>query len=328
MSMMNSKRTHVRLDDLRARASIRREKAGRARRRIAVKSRMVIGLVFALGGLVAVVSVASASSRAGVGWVRAEDYANKSGQPALYWPGNLLDGNNSTVWCVDGGARGARRQGMRIGFKGSVHADKVTVVTGDARSENQFSSNNRVTRIVLNDGRYRRTVNLSDKRDRQEIQLSPPIRGHYVDLTIGAVAGSSNLTCMTGIIFHNADGRALNGSWMAGNLKYDRTLSPLLGVWAGGQLAAPERFLTLFVDGTYRYLYNPHDPASEPFDRRGSYRVSAGRLQLQMGGQWQSIRFNHVTGRDEFGEPYVRLELSDAPGPLEDMEGTWHEWRN
>lgn len=297
------------------------EGAGRGRRAVHVLTCVSVILLMAFA------SVAGAQRRSMVGWILADTYSRQDTRPTLYWPGNLLDGSNSTVWCVDGGPRMARGQSIHVGFKGSVEVDRVSITTGDARSASNFAESNRVTSVVINDGRYRRTVSLADQRAQQTVQLSPPVRGHHVVITLQEIEGDEDLTCMTGMVFRNKDGRNLNGPWMGRHLKYDRNRSPLIGVWAGGMPAAPEQFLTLYLDGTYRYVYRPHDPAMENIDRSGSYRVAGGRLQLQFDGRWHSISFDRVSGQDEFGDSYLRLELSGADEGLEQMEGTWHAWQ-
>lgn len=284
-----------------------------------------------LAGLLVVAALALApaamASRDGlVGWIRADTYAEQSSRPNVYWPGNILDGRNATVWCVEGGPRAARGQSLRIGFKSSVEVERVAVTTGDNRSQEKFASSNRITKLTINDGRYRRTLDLADKRGRQLFQLSPPVRGRRATITIQGIEGEEDLTCLTGVVFQREDGSALNGPFMRRHLAYDEHRSPLVGVWAHEQLAAPQRFLTLFLDGTYRYSYRPHDPIEDEVDLTGSYRVSEDSLRLRVDGSWRSVEYERVSGRDELGESFVRLELAEADEELEEMEGTWHVW--
>jgi hypothetical protein len=270
--------------------------------------------------------IATMSGSATVGWIRADGYARQETRPTLYWPANLLDGRDASVWCIDGGPDAARRQRIRIGFKGQVEVDRVRIATGDSRTAAGFAENNRVVRLVFDDGRFRRTVNLTDERGLQDVQLSPPIRGRHVDVILTEVAGEGDLTCMTTVLFYEGR-RALNGPWMGRSLKYDRDKARLLGVWATGPQGAPERFLSVFLDGTFRYSYTPHDPTVEGFSVTGAYRFVGGRLQLQIRGQWRPLDARRVEGRDELGEPFVHLEISDADPEIASMEGTWWEWR-
>jgi hypothetical protein len=89
--------------------------------------------------------------------------------------------------------------------------------------------------------------------------------------------------CITDVIFVSA-GKALNGSYLGAKLKYDKHIAQVMGTWFSGYDEKPDRFLSFFFDGTFRYSYEPYDTdKNQPKAVVGEYDVSPGRMTFQIG---------------------------------------------
>jgi hypothetical protein len=96
---------------------------------------------------------------------------------------------------------------------------------------------------------------------------------------------------VTDIVFYS-DGKALNGSWLTAKLKYDKQKAPLMGTWFGGYEGAPDKFLSFYFDGTFRYSYDPYDKDKyTPKEFSGEYDVSGNRVTFEVGGKKYSAKY-------------------------------------
>jgi hypothetical protein len=213
------------------------------------------------------------------GYAQAEDYLEKDAHPERYAPLNLLDGRDTTAWCTAGSAATP----VIIGFKESVTVDEVRVYTGDGTNRESFKAHARAHKLTLTSVDAARSLKVEDKRGLQAVPLSPPLSGarftlEVVDRFPGTQEGAP--VCVTDVVLYSG-GKPLNGPALATRFKYDAHLAPLLGTWFGGHEGAPERFLSFYVDGTWRFSLEPLE-GGEPSSATGGYSVSGTRLTLDV----------------------------------------------
>lgn len=277
----------------------------------------------ALTLLAALAVAAPAEARIGVGWVRADGPAHGVSR-SLHWPGNLLDANPKTVFCVGGGARGASGRAFTIGFRGKGRITELEITTGDTRTRRRFAAHNRVKTLVLHEGDYKRELTLDDVAKPQTVKLSPPIRSDQVTFEITAVYGHSKTTCLADVVFRSGR-HPLSGRWMARYLRYHRSTARVLGVWAAGPKGAPERFLSLYLDGTFRWAYSPNDPDQRGAHLRGRWRVRGRRLVLEARGRRHAVHLRLKRSEDDNGEPLREIVLGKARGLPKRLPGTYRD---
>ncbi|MBN1206581.1 MAG: hypothetical protein JXB05_16970 [Myxococcaceae bacterium] len=247
-----------------------------------------------------------------VGYAQAEDYLEKDTRPGRYNPLNVLDGRDSTVWCAPEGD-GARAR-MTIGFKGVARVDEVRIYTGNGSARETFKAYGRAKRIILEGKDSARSFTLEDKRGLQLVPLSPPVSGGWLTLeVVDTFPGSEPQApvCITDVIFYSG-GKPLNGTKMAPRLKYDARTAPLLGTWFAGHEGAPDRFLSFYVDGTYRFVLEPLGEG-EPRVLTGGFTASGSRLALELPRKGRaSVRFRREQAEGAAGGHTLILE-GDLP---------------
>ena len=224
---------------------------------------------------------ALAAPPATVGYAQAADYLEKDAHPERYNPLNVLDGRDTTVWCAPEG-QGAR-PAMTIGFKGVATVDEVRVYTGNGSEREAFKSYARAKKIALEGKDTARSFTVEDKRGMQTIPLKPPVSGAWLTLEVkDSFPGSEAQApaCITDVVFYSG-GKPLNGTKLAASLKYDTRTAALLGTWFAGLEGAPDRFLSFYVDGTYRFVREPLG-GGEPSVATGGYTASSSRLSLEL----------------------------------------------
>ncbi|MHB8872833.1 MAG: hypothetical protein ACYC8T_04030, partial [Myxococcaceae bacterium] len=120
--------------------------------------------------------------------------------------------------------------------------------------------------------------------------------------------------CVTDVVFLS-EGKALNGNWLSGKLKFDKQQAPYLGTWFAGYDGAPDRFLSFFFDGTYRYHFDPFDKDKQKEKvLQGSYEISGTRLTLDVPGKGKVHAKIHLEARTKQGKS-VDIE-GDVPDDL------------
>ncbi|MBU8897613.1 discoidin domain-containing protein [Corallococcus sp. M34] len=214
------------------------------------------------------------------GYARAEDYLEREQHPERYAPANLLDGRDTTAWCSPGGSTAAP---ITIGFKEPVSVEEVRVYTGDGTSREAFKAHARAKKLVLTTTEDSRSLTVEDKRGLQPVPFNPPLVGSRFTLEVaerfrGAEDGAP--VCVTDLVLYSG-GKPLNGTFLAPRLKYDPAVTPFLGTWFGGMEGAPERFLSIFADGTWRFSLEPLE-GGEHTVVTGTYIASGGRLTLDV----------------------------------------------
>ncbi|AGC46678.1 hypothetical protein MYSTI_05399 [Myxococcus stipitatus DSM 14675] len=259
-------------------------------------------------------TAAVAASNAPPGYAQASDYLERERQPERYSPLHLLDGRDTTAWC----ASGATPAPVTIGFKDVVSIDEVRVYTGDGTDRASYKAHARAKKLTLTSVSSAKSLKVEDKRGLQVVPISPALTGNRFTLEVverfaGAREGAP--VCVTDLVFYSG-GKALNGTWLAPRLRYDARLAPLLGTWFGGLEGAPDRFLSLFVDGTFRFAYEPLE-GGEPSSVTGSYALSGTRLTLEVPNK------GRVTARLQRAAP----EGSSPAGATLELEGAVaEEW--
>jgi hypothetical protein len=216
-----------------------------------------------------------------VGYAQAADYLEKDAHPERYSPVNVLDGRDTTVWCAPEG-QGARPV-MTIGFKGVATVDEVRLYTGNGSDRDSYKSYARAKKIALEGKDTARSFTVEDKRGLQTIPLNPPVSGAWLTLEVkDTFPGSERQApvCLTDLVFYSG-GKPLNGAKLTPSLKYDARTAALLGTWFAGLEGAPDRFLSFYVDGTYRLVREPLG-GGEPSVSTGGYTASSSRLSLEL----------------------------------------------
>jgi hypothetical protein len=246
-----------------------------------------------------------------VGYAQAADYLDKDTRPQVYTPLNVLDGRDATVWCASD--KQGTRALMTIGFKGVASVDEVRVYTGNGSSRDSFKSYARAKKVTVEGRNGARNFTLEDKRGLQTVPLNPPISGGWVTLEVVDTYPASEPeipVCLTDVVFYSG-GKPLNGTKLAPRLKYDARQAPLLGTWFAGHEGAPDRFLSFYVDGTYRFVHEP--VTDEPTVLTGGFTTSSTRLSLELPKKGRiSVKFTRAEAEGSAGGHTLTLE-GDLP---------------
>lgn len=255
-----------------------------------------------------------------VGYAQATGYFKKDSRPTLYQPLNLLDGRDKTAWCTT--SSDPLNDHLIFGFKGSARIEEVRIVTGNQFDEATFKDFARAQKFELKGLRDGRKFTVADKRGMQSVPLNPPLEASRVTLEVLDVYASDDPempVCITDVIFIS-DGKPLNGPWMAPKLKYDKAMQPLLGTWFAGYEGAPDRFLSFYYDGTYRYSFEPFDQGRDkPKELAGSWDATPSRLTLEVPGKGKvSVRLSRDKAKGDKG--YTLSMEGDLPA---DLKGTF-----
>ncbi len=220
-----------------------------------------------------------------MGYAQATGYYKKDSRPTLYQPLNLLDGREITSWC--GTSSDPLADVLTFGFKDTAKIDEIRIYTGNGFNEHTFQDFSRAKRVLLKGPGGARSIVVADRRELQAVALQPPLTGAQFTLEILEVYPSEDPempVCLTDVIFYS-EGKPLSGSWLTQRLKYDRTHAPLLGTWFAGAEGAPDRFLSFFFDGTYRFVFQPFDETLKGRVFSGSYEASSTAVTLEVPGK-------------------------------------------
>ncbi|MBX7112754.1 MAG: discoidin domain-containing protein [Myxococcaceae bacterium] len=214
-----------------------------------------------------------------IGYAQATGYFKKDSRPTLYQPLNLLDGRDNTAWCSP--TADPLNEVLSFGFDGPTRIDEIRISTGNNFDEATFKAFARAKKLVFTSGKQSQTIELNDERGGQGVTLRMPFTGERFTLEVADQYPSDDPdqpVCITDVIFV-LDGKALNGSWLLPKLKYDKQTAPLLGTWYAGFAGTPDHFLSFFIDGTFRYTFEPIDAIrGQPITLSGSYEASPSRI--------------------------------------------------
>lgn len=241
--------------------------------------------------LLALVAAAPAPAAPGVGYATSPGYYKKESRPTLYQPLNLLDARELTVWCSRGSD--AQEDPIRFGLKGPATIDEIRVYTGNGTDDDTFQEFSRAKKLTLKSPTRATTFTVADQRGLQAVTLNPPLQGEQFTLEIldqYTADDPESPVCLTDVVFYS-DGKPLNGSWLTQKLKYDKARAQVLGTWYAGFKGAPERYLSFFFDGTYRFLYDPFEKKRGNRERSlsGDYQIRGGTVVLQVPGKGRVV---------------------------------------
>lgn len=272
------------------------------------------------GALVFIMALPAAAGP--IGYAQATGYYKKDSRPTLYQPLNLLDGRDPTAWCSP--TSDPLGELLTFGFKGATRIDEIRITTGNNFDENAFNTFARAKKLQIKVGRASQSITVLDQRGPQTITFNPPLEGARVSLEVLDQYPAEDLdqpVCLTDVIFVS-EGKPLNGSWLTTKLKYDKNHAPLMGTWFQGFEGTPDRFLSFFFDGTFRYSFEPHD-ALRGKDKvlEGGYEASATKLTLEIQGTKGKTALKY--SRDESKKAKGGHTLSFEGEVPEDLKGVF-----
>lgn len=223
-----------------------------------------------------------------IGYAQATGYFKKESRPTQYQPLNLLDGREATAWCSSGADPLNDR--LTFGFKGAARIDEIRIYTGNGADDAAFASFSRAKKISLKGPAGGQTFTVADQRGQQSIQLNPPLEGAQFTMELLDLYPAEDPempACISDVIFYS-EGKPLNGPWLTQKLKFNRAQAALLGTWFAGSEGAPDRYLSFYFDGTYRFVYEPWDPEAKGKVFGGDYDARGSRMKLEIPGKPQS----------------------------------------
>ncbi len=259
-----------------------------------------------------------------IGYAQATGYFKKESRPTLYQPLNLLDAREATSWCTTGAD--PLNDQLTFGFKGSTRIDELRIYTGNGFDESTFHQFSRARKFVFRGPTGAQTFTVADQRGLQSVAVNPPLEGAQFTLEILDIFPAEDPdqpSCLTDVVFVS-EGKPLNGSWLTSKLKYDKSQAPVLGTWFGGFEGAPDRFLSFYFDGTYRYAYEPIEGGTEKAKTlQGSYELSGTRMTLELPGKGKVSAQLHREVKELNGKKAVILRLEG--GLPEDLKQPFRE---
>ncbi len=281
--------------------------------------------VFAALAAASLLTSTTAVAQPAVGYARASGYFKQDTRPTLYQPLNLLDGRAGTAWCTP--SADTLSVFLGVGFKGEARVDEVRVYTGNGFDSSSFEAFGRARKITVTGAHGGTTFTVGDRRGLQAVQLNPPLEGAYFRIDIADLYPAEDPeapVCITDLVFYSK-GKALNGSWLTPKLKFDRTRGQLLGTWFAGSSGAPDRFLSFFFDGTYRFVHDAFDPKAQDTVWTGDYEAFGGRIVLSVPGKGKkTLSFAKKLEEDEFSG--VRVNALTLAGELPaELEGPFRD---
>lgn len=271
--------------------------------------------------IVAGLAPVTAFAAAPVGYAQSTGYFKKDTRPTLYQPLNLLDGREATAWCTPGAD--SLNDHLTFGFKATTQIDEIRVYTGNGFDENTWKEFSRAKKLVIRGPQGAQSVVLADQRGQQAVGMNPPLEGAQFTVEIldqFPAEDPESPVCITDVVFYS-NGKPLNGAWMTQKLKYDRAQAPLLGTWFAGSEGAPDRFLSFYFDGSYRFVYEPWDPAQKGLVFEGNYDANGSRLVMNVPGKGKvTVRLRRGDGKMEAGQKIRTLSLDGTvPEELKQM---------
>jgi hypothetical protein len=237
-------------------------------------------LLAAAGGLAAFTASGADAARSVPGVLAyLNTSSNENGDARSTWGFNAVDGNRSSAWCTDNRAIGQR---LVLGFMKAETATHIAVIPGMLLGSSLNRNYARVRELEINDGHEKRLITLKDEAELQEVTLEPPMTLRQFSMVIRDLYAGENhkdRACISEIVLRNGP-MALTGEGIAKQAKRinPKTLA-LVGPWVDNP-SAPERHLTLALDGTLLWLFEPIMDGT-PADFAGSWELDNGRLHVK-----------------------------------------------
>lgn len=260
-----------------------------------------------------------------VGYAYATGYYKKETRPTLYQPLNVLDGREQTAWCTT--TSDSLAEVLTIGFKGLARIDEIRVYTGNGLDDPTFREFSRAKEISFSGTSGAQAITVSDNRGLQVVHLKQVLVESRLVVEVleqYPAEDPAMPVCLSDIIFYS-EGKPLNGSWMTTQLKYDRSQVSFLGTWYGGQDGAPDRFLSFFVDGTYRFDYEPFLQADKARSFGGAWEALGGQLLIEIPEKGK-VNARAARAKKEVGAAVVRELLLSGELPPE-LRGAYRDRR-
>jgi hypothetical protein len=244
-----------------------------------------------------------------IGYAQSTGYFKKASRPTLYQPLNMLDAREVTAWCSP--TSDPLNEQLTFGFKGTVSIDEVGIYTGNGFDQTTFFEFSRAKKVSLKGPSSALQLNLADQRGFQSISLKPALRGSQFTMEIldqHPAEDPEAPVCITDVVFYS-NGKPLNGNWLTQKLKYDKLRAPLLGTWFAGFEGAPDRFLSFYFDGSFRYIYAPYDQPDKQRAFNGDYKVQGNRVVFEIPGKGKfSAKMNRAKSGDEESRHSLKLD--------------------
>jgi hypothetical protein len=229
-----------------------------------------------VGGLCVAAGVitAHAADQSSVAWLHTS--GNLNGDAPSTWGFNAVDGKPNTAWCA-GQGKGAW---LTVGFTRPVTITHVAVQVGALKGTGLDKGKGRVAELEMNDGNQKRTLTLRDDPGLQELQISPPITAQQVTFTVRDVfPGAEDAVCVGEVTLRNGTTEWLGDAVARQARSVSRPMLSLTGVWWDNP-SAPEKFLTLALDGSFSWAVEPI-MEGEPERISGTWEASGGKLTLK-----------------------------------------------
>jgi hypothetical protein len=215
------------------------------------------------------------------------DYQGRSA-PGRYSALNILDDDKSTVWCSSGTGKDAE---IEVVFSEKVHIEKMTMATGNQKSDKTYKSFNRVRRLAVSEGDMVHTVELEDKQGSQTLNFDPTLATDRLVLKLkaGFRGSGKRHTCISDIVFYKGS-RPLNGKQLRSHVKKSKKVFDFLDTWVSGPEYARDRELVFGVAGTYRFLYIPNDLQETALRKTGAWRMEGKKPAIKEGSKWIPVK--------------------------------------
>jgi hypothetical protein len=252
-----------------------------------------------------------------VGWIRATGQLEAEA-PARYTPLHLLDAVSSTVWCTRGAD--ALSEVVSFGFAEPVKITRLLVTTGNDTSEESFHAFSRARKLLLRSGETSVTFSVEDRREPQAVPIEPPLSGRSFTLEVldGFTAEDPLAAMCLADVVPYAGLTALAGPPLRKSLGFQPARAELLGPWYSGPDGAPDRSLTFFLDGTWRYA---PEGAGKVKPLSGKWGVSSGQVWLTVPGPGKVEARPKVNRRPDAAgagkaKPFATLTFDGSVGEL------------
>lgn len=210
--------------------------------------------------------------------------SNENGEAPSTWGFNAVDGKPTTAWCT--GGEEPKGQMIILGFAKQETITHIAVIPGAMGSGDALDKGRaRVSELEINNGQEKRNIVLQDDAKPQELELHPPMQARQLALVIKDVRpaeGGKHAACLAEVMLRNGANQ-LTGDVVARQVRgVARNKLALTGPWVD-EPSAPERYLTLAMDGTFTWVYEPLMEGN-PATLKGEWDLANGRLMLKPKG--------------------------------------------
>jgi len=134
-------------------------------------------------------------------------YSGGEGKELEFDPRNIFDGSLQTGWCEGKNNDDGIGESVSLSFENPITLSKISIVNGYAKSEGNYTGNNRVKSLkVSGDYGGESIIELKDNvYDYQDSDLDPPIKGKVIKFSINGVhKGKASDSCLGDIKLEGA----------------------------------------------------------------------------------------------------------------------------